>query len=277
MSDQTYYDSLSAAWSDSLRQRLPGDSVQYFKSIGSTNDVLLGLSRHNPDKPITFRLAVADHQTAGRGRRGDAWLASAGKNLLFSVLLPLDLEKRYWTRIPQLIAWTMGRAIESVIDPGLRIEAKWPNDLYLTGKKLGGILVETSLTPEPFAVVGVGLNVNSKQGEFPPEIRDIATSLYEHLGCESNRWYLLEQFLENLLDGYPENVIDFDECLSWIRERDYLRDREVLIKQPGDQIPVKGLGHGIGNEGELLVKMGSGKIEEIYSAESLIVGKTNLR
>ena len=194
MSDQSIYESISADWNQSLKQRLPGDSVQYFESTGSTNDVLLELSKYNPNTSISIHLAVADHQSEGRGRRGDAWLAPAGKNLLFSVLIPLEIEKRYWTRIPQLIAWTLGRAIESSIDPGLRVEAKWPNDLYLKGKKLGGILVETSLKPTPFAVVGIGMNVNIKQAEFPSEIQDIATSLYEHVGCESNRWYLLGQF-----------------------------------------------------------------------------------
>jgi len=270
MLDQTIYQSLTADWTAAKKQCLPEESCQYFQTIGSTNDVLLEFAKNNPNTTTT-QLAVADHQTAGRGRRGDAWLAPNGKNLLFSVLLPLTIEKRYWTRIPQFIAWTMGRTIETVIDPDLKIEAKWPNDLYLEGKKLGGILVETSLEPNPIAVVGIGLNVNIKEDEFPHEIRKIATSLYNHVGCESNRWYLLGQFMDSLLGEFPEKVIEFDDCLSWIRKRDYLRDRKVLIKQSGMENPANGIARGIGDEGELLVETEPGITESIFSAERLVL------
>ncbi len=271
MFDQTNYQSITADWSAAKKQCIPAESFQYFPTTGSTNDVLLEFAKNNTNKP-TIQLAVADHQTAGRGRRGDAWLAPGGKNLLFSVLLPLTIEKRYWTRIPQFIAWTMGRTIETVIDPDLQIEAKWPNDLYLGGKKLGGILIETSLEPNPVAVIGVGLNVNIKDGEFPDEIREIATSLYEHVGCESNRWYLLGQFLDTLLAKFPGKVIEFDDCLSWIRERDYLLNQKVTIRQSEDKSTVRGIGCGIGNEGELLVKKANGKIEKVFSAARLVLG-----
>ncbi len=270
MLDQTIYQSITADWSAAKKQRLPEEFFQYFQTTGSTNDVLLVSAKTNTNTPTT-QLAVAEHQTAGRGRRGDAWLAPNGKNLLFSVLLPLTIEKRYWTRIPQFIAWTMGRTIETVIDPGLKIEAKWPNDLYLEGKKLGGILIETSLEPNPVAVIGLGLNVNIKGDEFPHEIREIATSLYSHIGCESNRWYLLGQFMDTLLGEFPEKVIEFDDCLSWIRKRDYLRDRKVLIKQSGMENPANGIARGIGDEGELLVETGLGIVESIFSAERLVL------
>ena len=271
MNDQTLYDSISADWTYSKKEILKADQVQYFDSIGSTNDVLLEQARNETNTTIIPRLAVADFQTSGRGRRGDAWLAPTEKNLLFSVLLPLNIEKKYWTRIPQLIAWTMGRTIESTIDPELRIEAKWPNDLYLAGKKLGGILVETSMNQNAAAIVGVGLNVNIKSNEFPPELSSIATSLYEHVGCESNRWYLLGQYLAILLNDFPSKVIEFEDCLSWIRERDYLRNRKIDIKQSGRKSHSKAIARGIGDEGQLLVETENGKMESIFSADQLVV------
>jgi len=170
-----------------------------------------------------------------------------------------------------VIAWSMGRTIESVIDPYMKIQTKWPNDLYLEGKKLGGILVETSTrSSRSFAVVGMGVNVNVKAAEFPDEIREIATSLYEHIGCESNRWYLLGQFLKTFLTEFPEKTLCFDACLAWVQERDFLVHRNVRVKLIGNSEPLtEGRACGIGNEGELLVKTSSGQIEKVLSSERL--------
>ncbi len=187
--NQGIYGGVVRGWSSDLLSRFPADRFHFVESTGSTNDDLL--KRIRDGKSTHLDLIQADHQTNGRGRRGDKWEASAGANLLFSIALRLPEDRSVWTRLPHLTAFVLGEAIESIFPGGKEVQAKWPNDLYVGGKKLAGILVETTLVPEPFAVVGIGLNVNMRAIDLPIELQAIATSVYECLGCESSRSFLL--------------------------------------------------------------------------------------
>lgn len=249
------------------RLHLPADRFVHHREIDSTNSELQRLL-HAGDAD-NFSVVAADYQTAGRGRRGDRWEAASGRNLLFSVALPLPESRHQWTRLPHLVAALTGAALESVIPSNEPLQAKWPNDLYYQGRKLAGILVETSLLPRPFAVVGVGINVNMRKEEFPPGLREHVTSLYEILGCESNRWYLLGLILEALLRRYPSGLQDFGDSLSWMRQRDFLLNRKLTCLSGGKA--KEGYARGLGDEGELVFESVDGERENIVSIERLIL------
>jgi BirA family biotin operon repressor/biotin-[acetyl-CoA-carboxylase] ligase len=252
-------------WSGEDLARFPAERFRHLEETGSTNDDLLALARSGSVCP--YDLISADFQTRGRGRRGDRWEATPGRNLLLSVALPLDGDRHLWPRLPHLTAWIVGSTVESILGPGYRLQAKWPNDLLHDGRKLAGILVETVLTPEPVAVVGIGLNVNLRHEELPPDLRPIATSLDELLACDSSRWVLLGQLVRGFLGHFPEKTRDFSPVLDWIRARDFLAGQTLSVRSGRDWF--EGIARGIGDDGELLLETTDGALVRIVSAEEI--------
>lgn len=252
-------------WSEENLGFFPPERFIHLEETVSTNDDLLQLIRGGEAAPFT--LVTADHQTGGRGRRGDRWESPPGRNLLFSLALPLELDRRYWTRLPLLTGAIIGSVVESICGPGYRLQAKWPNDLLHEDRKLAGVLVETVLMPRPWAVVGVGLNVNLRTDELPAELREQAVSLYEMIGCESSRWFLLGLIVREFLRQFPGGLEDFEPTLEWIRRRDPLNGRKLAIRR-GDTW-LEGIARGIGESGELLFENLDGTRQDIVSADEI--------
>jgi BirA family biotin operon repressor/biotin-[acetyl-CoA-carboxylase] ligase len=162
-----------------------------FPSVTSTNDVVRSwLAAGVPE----ICVASADEQTAGRGRSGRTWTAPPGRGLLVSLgfrptWLPPD---RVW-RLAATVSLAMADAAEDVAGlPRGSIRLKWPNDLVIapdaaTIRKLGGVLGETDGlgTEDPRAVVGIGLNADWPEADFPPDLRDTMTSLRAAAGDRS--------------------------------------------------------------------------------------------
>lgn len=232
-----------------------GRPLMYEAVTGSTNDNALLAARSGAPHGSVF---VADEQTAGRGRRGNVWLAAPGESLLFSVLLRPQLE------LAQVSALTLaiGLALRDVIAPHVAAEAqiKWPNDLYVGGKKLAGVLVESQLQGDRLqaVVVGVGLNVATR--EFPVEIAQRATSL-SLLGVTSlDR----EPLLHELLAAIAMRVDDYQRegvagVLDELNAFDELRGRRVRVDV------LCGLGRGLDDQGRLLLEDDAGAIHPILS------------
>ncbi|TFY97918.1 biotin--[acetyl-CoA-carboxylase] ligase [Ramlibacter rhizophilus] len=151
---------MECAWPlQALREELaplmPGVRVELAPEIDSTNSELMRRARAGSTQPV---LLVAERQTAGRGRRGRAWQADPGDSLTFSLGLPLA--PREWSGL----SLAVGVAVAEMLHPAVGL--KWPNDLWVGGHKLGGILVETAGTGEALrqAVVGVGINIAPRDG-----------------------------------------------------------------------------------------------------------------
>lgn len=259
------YDEIVRNWSPEERIQFPRERHSHFPEIDSTNRVLLEEIRSGNTSP--FDLVTADFQTQGRGRRGDRWEAPAGRNLLFSLAIPLPNDPTQWSRLPLITAYHVGRAIESVLEPGQILQAKWPNDLLFHERKLLGILVETSSQENAFAAVGVGINVNLRDNELPVPLRKTATSIYQIFGCESSRWYLLSLILRNFLGDTSSIVGSFTEAKVWFTERDFLLGKSLRIRSGNRWI--EGIGSGIGEGGELLLRGTNENLFEIVSAEEI--------
>lgn len=264
MPDSIYHQ-ITAGWPKGDIALFPEESFHYYESTGSTNDDVLKILKTQGGGDFT--LVVADFQDAGRGRRGDRWEAAMGRNLLFSLAVRLGENRAHWTRLPMETAVAVGEAVEAVLDSEMKISAKWPNDIYLQDRKLAGILVETVLTPEPFGIVGVGLNVNMRKEEIGGDLKEIAISLYEVLGCESSRWFILGLFLRAMIRLKTNKDTKFIEILTWLRERDYLKGKSLVV-HTGNRT-VEGKGAGLGPAGELLVATPTGRLETIVSAEKI--------
>jgi len=264
MSEKIYAE-IVKGWTENELAQFGPQQFHHIATTGSTNDDLLVLARAGKARP--FDLRSTDFQTSGRGRRGDRWEATPGRNLLFSLALPLTMERENWSRLPHLTACLVGSAIEGILGPGHSLQAKWPNDLLFHGRKLAGILVEIAMTPQPVAVVGVGINVNLRREELPPELRETATSIYEILECESSRWFLLGLIVEGFLKQFPSSLIDFDPTLKWISSRDFLIGKKLEIRSGLKSY--EGTGSGLGPGGELLLNTGEDGQIVIVSAEEI--------
>jgi BirA family transcriptional regulator, biotin operon repressor / biotin---[acetyl-CoA-carboxylase] ligase len=186
-------------------------------------------------------LVTADEQTAGRGRQGRSWLAPPGKALLMSVVLrELGAAQAY---LPLAAALAVCEASEQSAD--VRCQIKWPNDVWVGGRKLAGILVE-GRPQEGWAVLGIGLNVSTTPDEFPEELRDIATSLGG--GSPEEVLPRLTAALDARLTNPPDEIV-----AAW-SERDALRGR--TIRWQGGE----GTATGIDSSGALIVDTAAGRV-----------------
>ena len=184
-------------------------------------------------------MVTADEQTAGRGRQGRTWLAAPGDALLMSVVV-----RDIAPMLPLATAVAVAETCEAL--GGVEARIKWPNDVWIDGRKVSGILVE-GRPQEGWAVLGVGLNVLTR--EFPDEISEIATSLALH-GSEATVADVLvdlAQRLEHWLAAAPEEAL-----AAW-------RDRDVLLGQPVRWEGGSGTAAGVDDSGALVVEAGGGE------------------
>ncbi len=183
---------------------------------------------------------TAEEQTAGRGRQGRIWTAPGGKALLYSAILrPLD-----WRHLllPLAVPLAVCEAAEE-LEPGLECRIKWPNDVWVGERKLGGVLIEAK-PQDGWAVIGVGLNLAIEPGELPPELRERAASLKGEASAEQAR-----QALDRRLARWVE--ADAGSILEAWRTRDALRGGEVSWGEGS------GVANGISDKGDLVV-LGAG-------------------
>ncbi len=209
---------------------------------------------------------LADSQTAGRGRRGHTWFSPAGSGLYVSVVLAPARARVDPARATQLLTLTAGLAIAEGIQAasGLRVNVKWPNDLYVDSRKLAGILAESSGASSPLVVVGYGINVQSVA--YPPELCERATSLESELGRPVDRLLVFVETLASialryadLLDGRYDAILD-----AWRSRAPAATGARVSWTTPHGV--AAGVTSGVDAGGALLVRTSSG-VERIVAGE----------
>jgi len=174
--------------------------VRRYDEVTSTNDTLLALATGGAPSGT---VVVAERQTAGRGRLGRAWLSLPGEHVLMSVLWrpPEELARAL---LPG-ITLAAGVAIaEALAAHGVDARLKWPNDVRVGGKKVGGVLSELHEdldTRRPFVIVGVGLDVNARASDLPPELAALATTLMEVTGAPLDRAALVDALARRLVEA----------------------------------------------------------------------------
>jgi len=232
--------------------------VTHLATTGSTNTLAIEAAQAEDPEGAVW---VADEQTAGRGRGGHGWHSAAGDGLYVSVLLRprMVLSEALW------LSLATGLAVQTAVEDvtGIRPDIRWPNDMILTGKKFGGILAETSASADAlrFAVIGIGLNV--QHAVFPPELREIATSLRLETGQEWPREALLVALLRaldreiDLLEASSARLLErFSRASSWAR------GKAVRV---GEQDGYTGVTAGLDARGFLLVRADDGSLRTVLS------------
>jgi BirA family transcriptional regulator, biotin operon repressor / biotin---[acetyl-CoA-carboxylase] ligase len=178
-----------------------GREIIVLDQTGSTNDAILQIA--TPDSKEGLVL-FAEHQTAGRGQRGNRWESAAGKGLWFSILLRPGIEIN---RSPLLTAWaaeTISGAIENELP--LKTTIKLPNDIQIDRRKVAGVLVEMRAHEKArhSAIVGIGINVNQTLEDFPKDLQSRAISLAIALGRQVDRQTFAIVLLRSLDRSYRE-------------------------------------------------------------------------
>ena len=198
---------------DQLKSELPdvviGREIIVLQQTSSTSDAILQVISQeaavSSPASVTEGLVVfAEHQTAGRGQRGNRWESATGKGLWFSILLRPEI---HLSNSGRLTIWAI-EAITDVIRTEWNLEPaiKLPNDVQLFGRKVGGVLVEMRAQDKAahIAVVGIGINVNQAREDFPVKLQDQAISIAMAVGRQVDRQKFAKALLRNLDLTYRE-------------------------------------------------------------------------
>ncbi len=254
---------------DDIVSRLPGcqwiHRILVFQSTASTNDLVASMARDGAPAGI---VVFAEEQTAGRGRLGRRWQSDPRLGLWFSLLLRPEMPLAQWPRLTLWIAWAVAHGIRRYAEEFLprgapEIMLKWPNDLHASGRKLAGILTETSLGENRYAVAGIGLNVNHP--EFPPPLDATATSLRIQTGAPVYRTALAAAILGVLDHSYSLCASRFHEIIDWAAHADCLRGGPVSATV--GSIVHEGAAQGLDPEGALLIRTAGGDLVRLTSGE----------
>jgi BirA family transcriptional regulator, biotin operon repressor / biotin---[acetyl-CoA-carboxylase] ligase len=243
-----------------------GKEIFFYETVGSTNTVAAGLF----EKTSEGAVVLADGQEKGRGRLGRTWISPAGVNIHMSVILRPKTKIRDATLITIMAAVACVTALRKAT--GLDVSIKWPNDLTVSGKKLGGILTDLKTEKGTIiaAIVGIGINVNSDTDTFPGEVNKIATSVKKETGNlyareaivvavldEIDRWY-------TILQGVDNNML----LSEWKRLTSTLGKKVAVTL--GEET-LNGIAKDIDDEGRLLLQLPSGEIKRISSGDLTVL------
>ena len=237
--------------------------IHYFQETESTNSRAKEAALSGCPEGTLF---VAEHQTAGRGRRGRRWFSAPQHGLCMTLVLRPPFAPPGLTLLPLLTAVAVSEAVEEA--SGLRAEVKWPNDLLIGGKKFCGILTEAGfdLDTIDYAVIGIGLNINTPREAVPGELQSIATSLAIEGGGSFSRAGLARAILQHFEQRYEEACAGgFDSALTAWRERSCTLGREVTIKQEAGDIT--GTAEELSSDGALLLRRPDGSLQTVLSGD----------
>lgn len=242
-------------------------NIYSFASIDST----MAAARECAERGEAHGTAVlAESQNSGRGRLGKVWNSPPGKGLYCTILLrPSSLAGELFPFITLVAGNAVAAVIERITD--IPVGLKWPNDLYWQGRKLGGILTESVILQAQsganYALVGIGLNINTNREDFPIELQDTATSIYLMTG---NVWDIRQIFVqirdELLLQVQAFAQRGLGEVIAKWRKRDFLLGQRLQWLTIGRECVV-GVSLGIDDYGRLHIRDDNGKIHEILSGD----------
>ncbi|WP_286029245.1 biotin--[acetyl-CoA-carboxylase] ligase [Anaerotignum lactatifermentans] len=250
-----------------LKTKTMGQTIYFYEETDTTNNRARELALEGAPEGT---LVVAEKQTAGRGRRGKVWESPLGTGIWMSLVLRPQIMPAEASVLTLLCGLATAEAIEA--ETGLSAGIKWPNDILINGKKAVGILTEMDceMSEVHFVIPGIGINVNT--ASFPPEIAEIATSLYLECGKTVSRRRMVHKVLERLEEHYETflrtgsfaaMLEDYRKHCITLGKEVHVLGREPFFAEALDITP----------EGELLVRRAdNGKEEVVFSGEVSIRG-----
>ena len=245
---------------------LVGSKIILVNEVDSTNELAKSYVVNDPPEGIIF---LAESQTKGKGRSGRSWYSPPGAGIYLSVLLKPDIEVIQLSPMTLMTGVAVANAVNSF--QRLSVDLKWPNDILLNGKKLGGILCELVPFNEKFWVIlGIGVNVNHEADHFPPELCEIATSLCLQNEKNFDRTQLVISILKNLNQGYHSFlsegiqpiIEDWTDLTSMI-------GKPVQMTHGGRSI--QGVALGLDEQGSIILRLQNGELKTFKSGEATLL------
>ncbi|RAU95552.1 biotin--[acetyl-CoA-carboxylase] ligase [Paenibacillus sp. YN15] len=248
-----------------LRTRVLGKSIHCFDEVDSTQNVAQRLIR---DGAPEGTLVLAERQTAGRGRLGRHWHSPKGKGIYMSLVVKPEIPLHLTPHLTLLAAVALNRAIRKVVpevEPGI----KWPNDLLIGGKKISGILLESSAENEQlqYIVTGVGISCNLERSDYPEELADRATSLLIESGRRIDRARLIAQFLGQLEELYGLYYSQGFSPIQTLWEASAVTLGQTVRSSDANG-SFEGTAVGLNEWGGLRLRLADGSERTIYSADA---------
>ncbi len=234
--------------------------LKIFYQVDSTNDLLI---KEKLNRSNAFSILLAEYQSNGKGRRDRKWISPIGTNIYLSIkFIQLSSDKIHL--LPLLTGIEVCKCLSQALDVDCQI--KWPNDIYLDGRKLGGILIESRYNSYSGheVVVGLGLNVNMLAND---KIDQSWISLRTKLGKYFNRNRLTSSLISRLIERYSNiSQLDALKFVSEWQEHDFLLGRNINVIE--DNVSYRAIAKGISEDGALLI--------EYYDKAQYKVSKTKI-
>lgn len=244
--------------------------ISLYQDVSSTNDLAMQGARQGAPHGSCW---VADRQLQGRGRRqhdGQArsWFSPPAKNLYFSLLIKHSLPPELVSTLTLAAAVGAWRTLDPLLSPHQeRLLVKWPNDLYIAHRKLGGILSEGVMLHNRLdaVIVGVGLNINLLEGDLPDDLRGAATSLAIATGLTTHDRLAITHALREqiLLASEQLHRLGLPYIISQLAPIDQTLGRRLVIQSSGQQ----GTSRGISASGGLRVELDDGQVLDVQTGE----------
>ncbi|NTS78733.1 bifunctional biotin--[acetyl-CoA-carboxylase] ligase/biotin operon repressor BirA [Catenovulum sp. SM1970] len=245
--------------------------ITHTTQTASTNDDAKKLLADNNDN-THWHLVLTEQQNAGRGRRGRSWVSSFAQNLAISLGLSLDIPVSQLSGLSIAVGLSLAKSLNEL---GYPAQLKWPNDIYLNGEKLAGILLELegAFDANCNVIVGIGINVNmpANNQDAKAQIEQAWTSLYQYSGKSINRSQLLITLIERLAKDL-EHFIKYGlvgQEKTW-QNYDRFYNQPIQLLMPNKTIC--GVGKGINQEGALLLQTEQG-LETFIGGEISVRGQ----
>lgn len=247
----------SASITSNLKTRFVGQRVIYYPSLTSTMEAA---RQETLQGAAEGTVIIADEQTAGRGRLKRAWLSPRG-NIALSVILRPRMTHLH--SLVMLASLAVVHSIEAITS--LKPQIKWPNDVLIGGKKVCGILIESHVQRKKvdYAIIGIGVNVNLRPGDFP-DISPIATSLSRELGREVPRLTLIQNLLVEIERLYLALSAGESLFQEW---RDRLVTLGKMIRVESGDTVQQGIAESVAEDGSLLLRLPDGTLVRILAGD----------
>lgn len=237
-------------------------TILRFDTLESTNTEAVNQARRGADEGVCV---IAARQTAGRGRHGRTWISDEGAGLYFSIVLRPVIEKRFLPLITLTAAVAVADTLRGLYD--LKPDIKWVNDILIKGKKISGILAEMTETEKGAAVI-VGIGINLRHSNFPPEIAAIATSIE----AETLQTPDLNELVRNLTRNFDRSYRILQSAngppeiiRQWSVRSSYASGKAVRATLANEM--VTGVTDGLEETGALRVKTDSGEVKIIQTGD----------
>ena len=251
----------------SIKTGIIGKDLLFFDEVDSTNDIAMDSGAKGAAEGL---VVLAEGQSHGKGRMGRTWVSPKNVNLYVSILLRPDISPPHAPVLTMMAALSTAQAITDVT--GLETMIKWPNDILVDQKKVSGILTEMNAEQERinYVVIGIGINVNMKNGDFPENLRMPATSLLGCTGKRVDRMNLLCTLIETLERDYEDlrnkGVMSIFE--RWCKRCDIL-GRHINVSLQGEVIT--GVAEDFTPEGGLIIRLDWRKKRVIYAGDVSLI------